>query len=288
MIAPLPHISPPKSSSRWGCCCAFLLAGIILVCVIPALVLTPGRTTILILGIDTREPGSNLGRSDTMILATFVPFEPYVGMFSIPRDLWVTIPDVGENRINTAHFYAEAEEPGSGPKAAIQTVEKNFGVKVDYYIRVRFDGVRNIVEALGGVDVELPKAMSGYLAGMHHLNGEQALAFVRDRTGSDDLYRTERGQIFIKALLKRLLNLGNWGRLPGFIKEFSKIVDTNIPLWQIPRLGVALLRVGVDGIDGRIITHEMVIPTITPEGADVLVPNWELINPVVKEMFGNN
>ena len=284
MIDLSPHISPPRSN-RLGCCCAFFLAGILLVCVIPVLVLSPGRTTILILGIDTRELGSNLGRSDTMILITFVPFEPYVGMLSIPRDLQVTIPDVGENRINTAHFYAEAEKPGSGPKAAIQTVEKNFGVNVDYYIRIRFDGVRTLVEAVSGVDVELPNAMSGYSAGTHHLDGQQALAFIRDRTGSDDLYRTERGQIFIRALLKRLLGPGNWEHWPGFFKELAKMVDTNIPFWQTPRLGVTLLRVGAEGIDGRVFTHEMVTPTTTLEGAEVLNPNWELINPLVKEMF---
>ena len=63
---------------------------------------------------------------DTIILTTFNPWKPNVGMLSIPRDLWVNIPGVGENRINTAHFFAEANDPGSGPSATMDTIEAEF------------------------------------------------------------------------------------------------------------------------------------------------------------------
>ena len=74
------------------------------------------RTNILLLGLDRAEAGSDAARTDTIILTTFVPHRLYLGMLSIPRDLWVTIPGVGENRINTAHFYAEAARPGRGTR----------------------------------------------------------------------------------------------------------------------------------------------------------------------------
>jgi len=104
-------------------------------------------------------------------LMTFIPKEPYVGMLSIPRDLWVVIPEYGANRINTAHFFAEADQPGSGPAAAMETVRTNFGVDVHYYLRLHHIAFLELVDGLGGIDVVFSEARSGYPAGTHHLNG---------------------------------------------------------------------------------------------------------------------
>src|SRR5512143_2909425 len=90
--------------------------------------LAPLRTNVLIMGIDRPPEGTAISRTDTLILMTVAPLKPYVGMLSIPRDLWVKIPGVGENRINTAHFFAEAQQKGAGPAAAMQTIRQNFGV----------------------------------------------------------------------------------------------------------------------------------------------------------------
>jgi LCP family protein required for cell wall assembly len=267
-------------------CCALLFAAFIVCLVGLAYFLAPFRTNVLVLGIDSRPNEGDVSRSDTMILATVLPQRPYVGMLSIPRDLWVTIPNYGENRINTAHFFGEAENPGGGPQAAVQAVRQNFGVDVDYYARLRFDSFRQVVDALGGVDVTLDNPMSGYQAGVHHLDGMQALALVRDRQGSDDFFRMERGQILLKALWKKLIRPASWPKLPAFVSAMSQAIDTNIPLWWWPRLGFALLRVGPDGIDSRTINRDMVSPFTTPEGAQVLGPRWEQINPVLIEIFG--
>jgi LCP family protein required for cell wall assembly len=259
---------------------------LIIVCLGIAFIIAGGRTNLLILGLDSREPGSDLGRSDTIILSTFVPRQPYLGVLSIPRDLWVEIPGVGENRINTAHFFAEGEIPGSGPDAVVQTIRQNFGVDVDYYLRIRFDSFMDLVDFLGGIDVELPEAMSGYPAGTHHMNSEQALAFIRDRAGSDDFYRMQRSQIFVEALLKQLLAPSGWRQLPSVLPVLIEMVDTNLPITRWPSLGITLLRVGPDGIDNRIISREMTNPFTTSQGAQVLGPNWNIINPVLLEMFG--
>lgn len=263
-----------------------ILPILMIICIGVAFLIAGGRTNILILGLDSREPGSDLGRSDTIILSTFVPRQPYLGMLSIPRDLWVTIPGHGENRINTAHFFAEGETPGSGPEAAMQTVRQNFGVDVDYYLRIRFDSFMDLVDFLGGIDVDLPEAMSGYPAGIHHMNSEQALAFVRDRAGSDDFYRMQRAQIFVKSLLKELIAPAGWRQLPNILPVIIEMVDTNVPIPKWPGLGITLLRVGPDGIDNRIISREMTNPFTTSQGAQVLGPNWNVINPVLQEMFG--
>ena len=221
-----------------------------------------------------------------MILATYQPLPPYVGLLSIPRDLWVNVPGYGENRINTAHFFAEAAKAGSGPAAAMDVVRQNFGVDVTYYVRLHFNGFKDIVDALGGVDVTLPTDMSGYKAGTYHLDGTKALALVRDRETSDDFFRMSRGQLVIKAMLKQILNPVSWPRLPEVFLAASQAVDTNLPVWQLPRLAFAILRLGPQGIDARLISRDMVKPFVTSGGADVLEPIWGAINPVLMEMFG--
>jgi LCP family protein required for cell wall assembly len=248
--------------------------------------LAPMRTNLLVLGIDARPGEGDVARSDTLVLSTFRPFPPYAGALSIPRDLWVDIPGVGQNRINTAHFFAEAEQPGSGPSATWQTIQANFGVSPGYYLRVRFDGFMKVVDAMGGVDVLLPRAMSGYPEGRHHLNGEQALALVRDRSGSDDFFRMERGQIFIRSILAEILQPRNWPRLPAVLVALWQAVDSDVPAWVYPRLALTLLLVGPQDIDARSITREMVHPFTTAGGANVLEPDWAAIQPLVKELFG--
>lgn len=262
-----------------------VLACIIFVAVIYFLV--PFRTNLLVLGIDRVPQGSVLGRSDTNILVTVKPLRPYIGMLSIPRDLWVTIPGVGENRINTAHFFAEGVEPGSGPAAALETIELNFGVPVQYYVRIKFDGIVEIIDSLGGIDIELEKTMAGFTAGVHHLSGEQALVFVRDRQGSDDFFRMGQAQFFIAELIEQLIQPGSWPRIPAFLSAANASVDTNLPIWVWPRLAFALLRSGPGNIEFHVINRDYVSSSITSEGAQVLIPDWSLISPLVDEIFGD-
>jgi LCP family protein required for cell wall assembly len=244
----------------------------------------PLRTNILILGADDSAARGAVGRSDTLILSTITPY--YTGLLGIPRDLWVTIPGVGEQRINTAYFFAEATQPGTGAQAALDTVRENFGVSVHNYLVIHMGGLEDIVDTLGGLDVAIDKPLAGYSPGTYHLDGTQALAFVRERYSADDFSRMRQGQILISAGLKKVLSPANWRYLPGTLLATSRAVDTNVPLWLYPRLGLALVRSALFGVDGRTITREMVSPFQTNEGAQVLRPNWEAINPVVREMFG--
>ncbi len=262
-----------------------VLVGLVLGVSTSVYLLAPFRTNILLLGIDRRPGETNASRTDTMILTTIEPLAPYVGMLSIPRDLWVTLPGGSQNRINTAHFFAEAASPGSGPEAAKQVVAENFGVTVDNYLRINFAGLRDFVDALGGVEIDLPQAMSGYTAGRHTLNGEQALAFVRDRAGSDDFARMARGQLFLKAVLWQVATPIAWPRLPLAGLTLLRSIDSDVPAWLWPRLLVAVIRAGPDGIDGRVFSREMAPGFTTDAGAQVLAPDWARINPVLKEMF---
>jgi LCP family protein required for cell wall assembly len=257
--------------------------------ILPILVyfFAPFRTNFLILGIDSGLGRGELGRTDTMILTTVSPLQPYVGMLSIPRDLWVPIEDVGANRINTAYFFAEAKEPGSGPRAALNTVSQNFHVPVGYYLVLRMDGLLDFIDAMGGVDITIAKPISGYAVGTYHLDGQKALEFARSRAGSDDFSRMSQGQLLIKAVMQRMLQPEVWPNLPKIIDATQSVVKMNIPLWQWPRLGLAILRSGQSNIDSRTITREMVRPFTTDQGAQVLEPNWEAIGKITQEMFGH-
>ncbi len=248
--------------------------------------LAPFRTNILLLGTDDSPERGALGRTDTIILTTIVPLKPYIGMLSIPRDLWITIPNVGEQRINTAYFFAEANKAGSGGDAATQTIHDNFGVTVRNYAVVHMVGVVDVVNALGGVEIQLEAPTGGYPAGNHALGGSEALAFVRDRSSSSDFSRMQRTQIVLVVLLNKAFEPSSWQRLPQFIFSISKVVETNIPLWQWPRLLFVFMRAPLFGIDSRTITPEMVTPFVTSGGAQVLGPNWDAINPLMGEMFG--
>jgi polyisoprenyl-teichoic acid--peptidoglycan teichoic acid transferase len=258
----------------------------LLILLLVAYFIAPLRTNILLLGTDDSPERGAVGRTDTIILTTIIPTRPYIGMLSIPRDLWVNIPGVGEQRINTAYFFAEAGETGTGPRAAMQTIRKNFGIPVNYYALIHMYGLVGAVDALGGVDIRLNSPLGGWEAGTYHVDGTQALEFVRERSSSDDFSRMKRTQILILAIAGRALQPDSWPRLPSFVYSALQAVDTNIPFWQIPRLTFALLRAPLFGIDSRVISREMVVPFQTSAGAQVLAPNWDAINPVLLEMFG--
>lgn len=282
---PTPSAAPPGRAPRPGRRTA-ILAGILLGAALSLYLLGPWRTTVLLLGVDRAPQGTLAARSDTMILFTSLPPSGYVGMLSLPRDLWVSVPGVGPGRINTAHFYGESKAAGGGPPLAVQTVAEGFGLTIDGYARLTFDGIVESVDALGGVVIDLPAAMSGYGAGEHRLDGKQALAFVRDRAGSDDFSRMQRAQLFLRAVLRQTANPLTWPRLPLATAALLRSLDSDLPPWEWPRLALAVLRAGPDGIDGRTITRAMVRPFTTDQGAQVLDPNWESINPVLLEMFG--
>ena len=248
--------------------------------------LAPIRTNLLLLGTDDSAERGAVGRTDTIILTTVVPLAPYVGMLSIPRDLWVVIPGVGEQRINTAYFFAESSTPGTGARAAMQTVHENFGVPVQYYAVVHMQGLVSAIDVLGGVDIRLEESMGGLPAGSHHLDGKEALMFVRDRSTSDDFGRMTRAQILITSLAGKALQPTSWSALPQMAYSLLTLIDTNIPFWQWPRLSVAFVRALFTGVDGQGITREMVTPFQTSAGAQVLSPNWDLIDPILKDMFG--
>lgn len=276
-----------SARKRRGCLPIGCLTIVFIIAIIAAYFLFPSNQTILILGIDRSFENTAIGRSDTNILLGVRPLPGTVSVFSIPRDLWVTIPGYGENRINAAHFFGENDQAGTGPQLAVATIEDNFDLQVDHYVRIQLENFPQVVDAMGGVEIELETAMAGYPAGTHLLNGTEALAFVRDRAGTDDFFRMAQGQVFLKSFMRTLLKPSSLPNLPGILIASLDTIDTDIPIWQLPRVAVAVLRSYLtDQIEFVIIQREMVVPWLTPAGAQVLLPDWAQIQPLVRKEFG--
>jgi LCP family protein required for cell wall assembly len=259
----------------------------------------PPRTNILILGLDSREGEGVVTRSDTIILATVDPQQPYMGMLSIPRDLYLEVPGYGENRINAAHLLGENTIAGGGIPLATQTVEQNFAVPVDHTVRLNFQAFVAIIDAAGGIDInveeyiidyEYPTADFGttiieFQTGEQHMNGETALIYARTRHGASDFERAERQQQVIAALMKRLANPLNWWRLPAVYLAFMQNVETDMTILDVIQIAPAMLWVGPDGIDRQVLDRNMAQGTTLDNGASVLLPNWPAINALTDEMF---
>lgn len=179
-----------------------------------------GVTNILLIGNDSRENGED-GRSDAMILLSISNKTKTIQMTSLLRDMYVEIPGHDGNRLNAAYAYGGAE-------LLMETIEQNLGISVNRYVLVNFEAFANLVDAVGGVDLELTndevQYVNGYLveynmltgkpegtdyldaslSGMIHLNGPQALAYSRNRYIGTDFGRTERQRKVLSGVIKNL------------------------------------------------------------------------------------
>jgi LCP family protein required for cell wall assembly len=265
------------------------------------LLFPPARANILLLGVDRRPDETTWAtRTDTMMLTTLAPPTPYVGLLSIPRDLYVQLPSGDWNRINTAHFFAEAYAPGTGPQAAMQTAQNNFGVDVHHYARVDLMGFVRIVEAMGGIEIEVPEALFddayptddygtttiSFAPGQQHMDGEQALAYARSRHYSSDFDRAARQQLVLQAIAAQLLRPATWPRWPKILAALAQSVETDITPVEALRFAPLLIQFSPAQWDRRVIEGALVQPFTTEGGAAVQQPVWDQINPVLMEMFG--
>lgn len=261
----------------------------------------PGqRINILVIGVDAwMDTGPYQGiaadfhkyptRSDTLMLVSIDPTTGQIGLLSIPRDLWVSIPGHGHNRINAAHAFGG---PQDGPALAMQTVQQFLGVPVHYYVRTNFQGFQDIVDLLGGITVDVEKrlyyvdkAQGLYIdlqPGVQVLDGQKALEYVRFRHDAEgDLGRIRRQQQVVKALMDKLLSVGTVLKIPQLEGEITKYVDTNMPPSEIMYL--ATLAMKTKGASLQTATYPGT-PTVIA-GADVLLPDTKDGQPLVDKII---
>ncbi|WP_019499984.1 LCP family protein [Pseudanabaena sp. PCC 6802] len=194
---------------------------------------------ILIMGIDRvpdakpNSPEAFNGRSDTMLLVRFDPTSRSLRLLSIPRDTQVQIPQYGVEKINAANVFG-------GSNLAIATVKENlYNVKIDRYARVDTSGLVALIDALGGVEVNVPKRMRyedktqklsiDLQPGVQTLNGKQAEGFARFRHDEEgDIGRIKRQQILLKAIEKKLSDPWLVFRLPQLADTMRQYIDTDL------------------------------------------------------------
>jgi len=188
------------------------------------------RLHILLVGTDDLKEH---GRSDTIMVLFLNPQLNRAALLSLPRDLRVEIPGHGTDKINHAYFFG-------GVELTRQTVERVLGLNIDYYAKADFQAFEKIVDMLGGVDIEVPFRMDKHTyygdidlqPGYQHLNGEQALDFVRYRE-DNDFKRAERQQQFLRAVVQQKLRLSKVHRLIKAGSFIAQTVDTDME-WPTP------------------------------------------------------
>ena len=193
------------------------------------------RTNILILGVDAR-PGEERSRSDVIILASIDPDLKKIALISIPRDTRVNINASHLDKMGTANFYG-------GPKLAVSIAEKLMNVHIDHYIEMDFNGFKEIIDAVGGVTVNVAQAMYkpsegiNLQPGMQTLTGTQALAFVRYRDyANGDIERVQAQQSFLKDLAREVLSPASIIKIPTFVQIAYKNVSTDMGIRDMLRL----------------------------------------------------
>ena len=301
-----PRQAPPaqrKPRRRWRLR-LFLASSLALIAclaglLIYGLLLFRSATNVLVLGIDRRPNEGYTVRTDTMLLVRADPSNRQLVLLSIPRDLWVTIPGRGEERINAAHVYGELEAPGQGPARAAETVSLNFEIPVPHTLRLDFDAFRSVIDAAGGIEIDVPATIvdNAYptddygttrieiQAGLQHMDGETALRYARTRHASNDFERAARQQQVFVALARKLSSPTGWLRVPQVLQAFQSVVDTDLSIHDLLRLLLAWQRAGGDSIAKIVIDQTMTTSFRTAQGAQVLLPRWELILPLVQAQF---
>jgi LCP family protein required for cell wall assembly len=202
------------------------------------------KINILILGIDERK--NDVGRSNVTCVMTVDTGSKNVSMLWVPRDSRVEIPGHGWNKIGHAYSYG-------GHQLSEQTVANFLGIPIDYYLAVNMGGFKKVIDALGGVDINVDKRMYYYdpydegevdnnglidlKPGMQHMDGNTALEYVRFRHDEmGDIGRIERQQKFAKALLTDIVTPTIITKLPSAMREASSAFQTDIPVGDMIRL----------------------------------------------------
>ena len=181
------------------------------------------------------------GLSDTMLLLRFDPEQEKLAVLSIPRDTRAYVEGEGITKINAANYHG-------GPALTAKTVSELLdGVGIDRYVRVNIQGVEKLVDALGGVTVYVPKDLKykddtqhlyiDLKEGKQHLNGEQAIQFLRFRYDKyGDVGRIQRQQTLMRALIEQTLNPATIGRLPKILSVIQSHIDTNLSVEELVAL----------------------------------------------------
>jgi LCP family protein required for cell wall assembly len=247
---------------------------------------------IVLLGSD-RRPGETIGRTDTIIVVMINPQSKQAGVISIPRDLWVPIPNHGYNKINTATVF--------GNFATVkQVVGHLLGLPIDYYVQVDFEGFKRAIDILGGITVEVdcpleevypdPTASGGvrrvkFNVGKMQMNGQLALDFSRSRQSTSIFDRMRRQSRVLLGVREKALNPAVFSRVPELWDVMSHYVQTDVPARNVWPLAKLASEIKLSDVHGLTIDTRLSQQTYAAGGAWILAPNAPKIQAAVRNVF---
>ncbi len=252
--------------------------------------------TVLVLGTESAPGYAGPQLTDSMLVVAYDPRADSVSILSVPRDLWIDIPTFGYQRINTAL-------ENVGIAGAELTVEQYIGVPIEYYAIVNYNTFTQVVDDVGGVNVDVPYAISDscypnaaenqctvfdLAAGEQHLDGATALKFARERHSfaTGDIQREADQQLVLLALKQQMLQPQNWLKIPEIVGQMSNLLQTNFPLADAPSLAEQLLRLPSGNVQNTVLSYPGAVnPYTTSGGALVLLPDEAAIHQIVSQMF---
>ena len=261
---------------------------------------------IMLLGSDRYSDASGW-RTDVIIVVSINPDGPSAAMLSIPRDLYVWVPEWKMSKINTVDSRGErVGYPDGGPGLLKQTLLYNLGIPVHYYARVDFDGFMRIVDTMGGLEVpvtceitewrlkspeldqEVEENWELYTLDqrVHHLDGDLALWYSRSRLRSSDFDRSRRQQQILRAMISKALNTDIIPQIPQLWGDFADTIETDLGLGEILQLAAIAPKLDFNKIKGQFISGDAVRVWTTPNTkAYVLLPQYERISEIVADIF---
>jgi LCP family protein required for cell wall assembly len=254
-----------------------------------------GRLTVLLMGVDRRPEQDDVPtRSDAITLVTIDPISKTAALLSIPRDLYVPLAGLNRvDRINTAYFFG-------GAQAAQDTLAWNLGLPVHKHVVINFDGFKRAIDALGGIDLDVPGRIVDETyptedygverlvieAGPTHMDGELALKYVRTRHQDSDFGRLQRQQQVLLAVRDKALSLGALAQLPQLLDAVHGLYETDLSVAEIASIAKVWSEIPRERIAVYRIDESMTQYWTTPTGASVLIPNRDAIAPVVAAFLG--
>lgn len=250
------------------------------------------RVNILLLGGDSRGMVKNeLPRSDSIMLASIDPVTKKAHLFSILRDTYVKIPGEGEDRINTAITTG-------GPNLAMKTVSDLLGVPVQYYVYTDFKGFIALIDAVGGIEIDVEKDMKysdseddhvydiNLKKGLQHLDGKTALQYVRFRHDAlSDFSRTERQRKFLTAVAQKMQTTSSLIKLPKILNAMDPYIDTNLSVTDMLKLASLGYEAKADGIVSSQLPPSELLVEKNVRGAAVITANKDKLQQYVRDLF---
>ena len=244
------------------------------------------KSIVLIMGVDKRE--DDVGRSDTLMIATIDPRLDKATLLSVPRDTRVKIRGRGYDKINAAYAYGGVELTES-------TVENFLGIDIDHYIQIDTNSFVKIIDAIGGVDIDVEKRMfyedpwddNGGLVidlypGQQHMDGKTAVTYVRYRDSEGDIGRVKRQQAFMEACMDKVTSPEIVPRIPKIVREVIDAVETDMSLRQLLELAGALKAAAQNGLETDMVPgYPLYIDDIS-----YWIPDVELLRISVADALG--